>query len=111
PAVVVRPVPADPDHGIDAASSAEHLAQRQGDGAASDVRARLVAVSPVVGRAQVLHPLRRGRQAGAPLPRPARPGSAKRGGVAAPRRRTVASVPSTSRRATTQPADPAPTIT
>src|SRR5262249_17195573 len=55
PAVVVGPVPAGPDHGIDASRSAEYLSQRQGDGAASDVRARLVMVGPVVSRADVLH--------------------------------------------------------
>src|SRR5262245_60548635 len=65
PAVVVGPVPAGPDHGIDAARSAEYLAQCQGDGAASDVRARLVTIGPVVSRAEVLHPLRRVREAGA----------------------------------------------
>ncbi len=65
PAVVVGPVPAGPHHGIDAARPAEHLAQRQGDGAASDVGARLVTVGPVVGRADVLHPLRRVPEAGA----------------------------------------------
>src|SRR5262249_58666535 len=66
PVVVVGPVAAGPDHGIDAARSAEHLAQRQGDGAAGDVRARLVTVSPVVGRAEGLDPLRRGRGGGGP---------------------------------------------
>src|SRR5499426_4694739 len=63
PAVVVGPVAAGPDHAVDAARPAEHLAERQGDGAASDVRARLVMVGPVVARAEVLHPLRRVREA------------------------------------------------
>src|SRR5262249_51683332 len=36
-----------------------NLPERQGDGAVIDVRARLVMVSPVVWRADVLHPLRR----------------------------------------------------
>src|SRR6516225_1252949 len=62
PAVVVAPVAAGPDHGVDAARPAEYLAQRQGDGAAGDVRARLVMVGPVVSRAEVLDPLRRVRE-------------------------------------------------
>src|SRR5262247_1808665 len=61
PAVVVGPVTAGPDHGVDAARSAEHLAQRQGYGTVSDVRARLVTVGPVVAGADVLCPLRRVR--------------------------------------------------
>src|SRR5262247_3229017 len=59
PAVVVSPVAAGPDHGVDAARSADHLPERQRDGAVIDVRARLIMVSPVVWRADVLHPLRR----------------------------------------------------
>src|SRR5262245_4010445 len=59
PAVVVGPVAAGPYHGVDAARSTEHLPERQGDGAVIDVRARRVMVSPVVWRADVLHPLRR----------------------------------------------------
>src|SRR5262249_56240405 len=70
PAVVVGPVAAGPDHGIDAPRPAEHLAQRQGDGAASDVRARLITVGPVVAGTDVLHPLRRVREAGAFPPSP-----------------------------------------
>jgi hypothetical protein len=58
PGVVVGPVAAGPRHGIDASRSAEHLAERQGDGATIDVRARFVAVGPVVSRADVLDPLR-----------------------------------------------------
>ena len=51
--------------------AAEHLAQRQGMERSVDVRARRVAVGPVVSRADVLHPLRRVREA-RPL-RPVRP--------------------------------------
>src|SRR4029077_18248321 len=58
PAVIVGPVAAGPGHGVDASRSAEHLAERQGYGAASDVRARFVTVRPVVSRADVFHPLR-----------------------------------------------------
>src|SRR5215467_14703901 len=65
PAVVVGPVTAGPDHRVDAARSAQHLAERQGDGAASDVRARLITVGPVVAGTDVLHPLWRVREAGA----------------------------------------------
>src|SRR5262249_9972338 len=65
PTVVVGPVAAGPDHGIDAPRPAEHLAQRQGDGAVSDVRARLITVGPVVAGTDVLHPLRWVREAGA----------------------------------------------
>src|SRR5262249_45177485 len=64
PAVVVGPVAAGPDHGIDAPRPAEHLAQRQGDGAFVDVRARLITVGPVVAGTGVLPPLRRVRGAG-----------------------------------------------
>src|SRR5262249_57114403 len=64
PPVVVGPVPAGPDHAIDAARPAKHFAQRQGDGAVSDVRARLGTVGPILARADVLHPLRRVPQAG-----------------------------------------------
>src|SRR5262249_47900628 len=59
PGVVVGPVPADPGQAIDASRPAEHLAQRQGDGAMIDVRAWFVTAGPVVGRADVLHPARR----------------------------------------------------
>src|SRR4029077_16243538 len=59
PAVVVGPVPACPTHAVDASAAAEHLPKREGDGATSDVRARRVAVGPVVARADVLHPARR----------------------------------------------------
>src|SRR5262249_24400225 len=100
PAVVVRPVAAGPDHGIDAARPAEDLAQRKGDRAASDVGARLVTVGPGVSRAHVLPPHGGGLERWGLPPVP--PASS---------RRTVASLPSTRRRATTHPADPAPTIT
>src|SRR5262249_62179605 len=59
PAVVVGPVAAGPDHGIYAPRPAEHLAQRQGDGAAGDLRARLITIGAVVAGTDVLHPLRR----------------------------------------------------
>src|SRR5262249_59579383 len=68
PAIVISPVAAGPDHGVDAARSAEDLSERQGDGPVSDVRARLVTVGPVVGRAKVLHPLRRVGETGAAAP-------------------------------------------
>src|SRR6516162_9526292 len=58
PALVVGPVAAGPDHGIDAPRPAEHLAQRQRDGAASDGWARLITVGPIVAGTDVLHPLR-----------------------------------------------------
>src|SRR5499426_2183802 len=64
PVLVIGPVASGPDHRVDAARSAEHLSERQGDGAVSDVRARLVMDGPVVGRAEILHPLRRVREAG-----------------------------------------------
>src|SRR5262249_34700891 len=72
PAVVVGPVAAGPEQGVDAPRAAQHLAERQGDGAAGDVRARLVAVGPVVARAGFLPPLRGLRGPGAPSPPPAR---------------------------------------
>src|SRR5262249_57401344 len=62
PALVIGPVAAGPDHAVDAARSAEHLTERQRDGAVSDVRARLGTVGPVVGRAEGLHPPRPGRE-------------------------------------------------
>src|SRR5262249_34348305 len=62
PTVVVARVTAGPAHGVDAPRPAEYLAQRQGDGTAGDVWARLVMVGPVVSRAEVLHPLRRVRE-------------------------------------------------
>src|SRR5262249_58704608 len=52
PALVIGPVAAGPDHAVDAARSAEHLSERQGDGAVRDARARFVMVGPVVGRAE-----------------------------------------------------------
>src|SRR5262249_60763498 len=73
PAVVVGPVATGPDHAVDAARPAQDLAQRQGKGAASDVRARLVTIGPVVLRAEVLNPLRRGSKGGAPPPSPPLP--------------------------------------
>jgi hypothetical protein len=60
-----------PDQAVDAPSAAEHLAERKRDGAASDVRARRVAVGPVVPRAEVFHPLRRVREAATAFARPA----------------------------------------
>src|SRR5262245_34250179 len=57
PGVVVGPVAAGPEHAVDTARAAEYLPERQGEGAAGDVRARLVTVSPVVGRTDVLDPL------------------------------------------------------
>src|SRR5262249_45898380 len=53
PVLVIRPVASSPDHAVDAARSAEHLSERQGDGAVSDVRARLVMVGPGAGRAPI----------------------------------------------------------
>jgi hypothetical protein len=47
----------------------KHLPERYGDGAVSDVRARLVTIGPVVCRADVLDPLRRVREAGDPFAR------------------------------------------
>src|SRR5262244_833648 len=63
PVLVIGPVAAGPDHGVDAARPAEHLSERQRDGAVIDVRTGLVTVSPVVWRANVFHPLRRGPEA------------------------------------------------
>src|SRR5262249_14318233 len=68
PVVVVGSVTAGPDHAVDAPRAAEHLAEPQLDGAAEDVRARLVTISPVVARAEVFHPLRRVPEAGVPSP-------------------------------------------
>src|SRR5262249_59442682 len=82
PALVIGPVAAGPDHAVDAARSAEHLPERQGDGAVSHVRARLVAVGPVVARAKILNPLRRVREAWDALPRSARL-AAEKGNVGA----------------------------
>src|SRR5262249_5362940 len=64
PALVIGPMAAGPDHAVDAARSTEHLTERQGDASVSDVRARLAVVGAVVGRAKILTPLRRVREAG-----------------------------------------------
>src|SRR5262249_57172950 len=84
PALVIGPVAAGPDHRIDAARSADHLSERQGDGAVSDVQARLVTVGPVPGRAKVLHPLRRGPEAGGAPAAPPPPPAGGRGVAAGP---------------------------
>src|SRR5262245_23969425 len=62
PAVVVGPVTAAPEHGVDAARSAQHLAERQRERAMIDERTRFITVRPVVPRADVLDPLRRVRE-------------------------------------------------
>src|SRR5262249_59083212 len=62
PAVVVGPVTAGPDHGVDAPRSAQHLAERQRERAMIDERTRFITVGPVVPRADVLDPLRRVRE-------------------------------------------------
>src|SRR5262249_61259951 len=79
PAIVVGSVTAGPDHAVDAPRAAEHLAEPQLDGAAEVVQARLVTIGPVVARAEVFHPLRRGREAWGPSPPPPPPPPEDRG--------------------------------
>ena len=101
PAVVVGPVAARPEHRIDAPGAAEDLAPRQGERAIFELRARRRRSRP----SRMGSRCSRSTVGGFVMlatPSSVPPASSTR---------TVASVPSTRRRATTQPADPAPMIT